>query len=107
MANNENNQMDPAEQAEWHRRFPRTGWWLGVLPNHPVYEPANNGQATPQLNYQNGGAYPPSAYPPPAYPPQAHGYPPPLGPPHGPPPGYQALPERMCLTYLHFQMLAS
>jgi hypothetical protein len=27
--------LNYAEQAELQRRFPRAGYWLGMLPNHP------------------------------------------------------------------------
>ena len=69
---------DPAHQAELHRRFPRAGWWLGMLPNHPLYDPP--------LGNNNLNAHPPPLpqAAPPFTPPGVYQH------PLGPPPVYSA-----------------
>lgn len=34
-ANDPFQNLSPAEQAEYRRRFPRAGWWIRALPQHP------------------------------------------------------------------------
>lgn len=68
-------QLNPAEYAELQRRFPRAGYWFGMLPTHPNIQPFLNPGNAP-------AAYPAPPGPPPGY-----------TPPVGPPPRYEAAPH--------------
>ena len=31
------NALSPEQQAEYKHRFPRAGYWVGILPTHPEF----------------------------------------------------------------------
>ncbi|KAJ2911982.1 hypothetical protein MD484_g8432, partial [Candolleomyces efflorescens] len=60
--------LNDAEQAQLQRRFPRAGWWFGMLPEHPEIHQLDH-QLNPRIPAPNvlaPEAYP-NHYPPPPY----------------------------------------
>lgn len=84
MANNYDDPLNDFEQAELQRRFPRAGYWFGMLPTHPEIH-------HPGLNDIRNNPYHPIPGPPPLHLPPM--YQPPIGPAaipplmYAPPPG--------------------
>ena len=108
MSNENEPPLTAAEQARLQQRFPRFGYWSGMLPDHPnihrQQQQFNSAQAAQyyQQRFRNAALYPPLPLPPPPLPlpppsPLPLLPPPPLPlppppPPSGPPPAYAGPP---------------
>jgi hypothetical protein len=59
MSNENDPPLTAAEQVQLQRRFPRLGYWVGMLPDHPEIhqqqQQFNNAAPYPQLPQHNQG----------------------------------------------------